>query len=405
MPIEWPKGKRPVFIGAGSTMCRRYYGGSKSARANEAALNAIADAGLKPSDIDGVASWADPNWGPSVKGDPAVWLDANHIMSAIPFDNVKWWIQTDLPAAGSVSMIHIAAAALASGVCNYAICIRTGHHPAGVRYRQVSGRTAGGSSAFSTVYGHGVGGSGQAITYQRYLEKYGAKREELAAYVINAHKNAQMNEYAVWKGRQITYDDYINSRLIAYPMCVFDNDMPVDGIQAVIMTTEDRAKDTPHPGGYIAGMGASVWNKKKTGVVASLENQYEWEGQHGKNLFDSAGMKPSDVDLIHLYDGFSPMTWMWLETMGIVPEGQEHSWMQNGTIDIDGPHPMNTAGGNLGNGRIHGMTHIWETAQQMMGTAGERQLPRPGGQMKKLDVAICETGPHGNGSSFLCTRE
>ena len=79
--------------------------------------------------------------------------------------------------------------------------------------------------------------------------------------------------------------------------------------------------------------------------------------------------------------------------------------MQNGTIDIDGPHPMNTAGGNLGNGRIHGMTHIWETAQQMMGTAGERQLPRPGGQMKKLDVAICETGPHGNGSSFICTRE
>jgi acetyl-CoA acetyltransferase len=152
-------------------------------------------------------------------------------------------------------------------------------------------------------------------------------------------------------------------------------------------------------------MAASVWNLQKTGVENSLENKYEWEGQQGKNLFASAGMKPSDVDLIHLYDGFAPMTWMWLETMGLVPEGEAHDWMKNGTIALDGPHPMNTSGGNLGNGRIHGMTHIHETAMQMMGTAGERQLPRPGGALKKLDVAICETGPHGNGSSFLCTRE
>ena len=220
MPIEWPKGKRPVFVGSGSTMCRRYFDGTKSSRANEAALMAIEDAGLTVDDIDGIYIWADPNWGPNQRGDIKVWLDVPHMMSVVNWKNIRHWIQTDSPAAGSCGGPQLAAMALGAGVCNNALVIRTGHHPAGVRYRQVSGRTAGGSAALTTVYGHGVGGSGQAITYQRYLEKYGAKREEMAGYVLNAHRNAQLNPYAVWKGRQITYEDYINSRLIAYPMCV-----------------------------------------------------------------------------------------------------------------------------------------------------------------------------------------
>ena len=327
------------------------------------------------------------------------------MMSVVNWNNIKHWIQTDSPAAGSCAGPQLAAMALGAGVCNYALVIRTGHHPAGVRYRQVSGRMASGAASMTTVYGHGVGGSGQAITYQRYLSKYGAKREEMAGYVLNAHRNAQLNPYAVWNGRQITYDDYVNSRLIAYPMCVFDNDMPVDGVQAVIMTTEDRAKDTPHPGGYISGIAAIPMHRSRGGVTDSLEGLEEMNDWQAKNLYESAGLKPEDVDLKHVYDGFSPMVWMWLEAFGFAPRGEAHLWCQPENIALEGPHPLNTAGGNLGNGRIHGMTNVWETANQMMGTAGVRQLPRPDGELKKLDVALCETGPFGSASSFICTRE
>lgn len=405
MPIEWPKGKRPVFVGSGSTMCRRYFDGTKSHRANEAALMAIEDAGLSVDDIDGIYIWADPNWGPNQRGDIKVWLDVPHMMSVVNWNNIKHWIQTDSPAAGSCAGPQLAAMALGAGVCNYALVIRTGHHPAGVRYRQVSGRMASGAASMTTVYGHGVGGSGQAITYQRYLSKYGAKREEMAGYVLNAHRNAQLNPYAVWNGRQITYDDYVNSRLIAYPMCVFDNDMPVDGVQAVVMTTEDRAKDTPHPGGYISGIAAIPMHRSRGGVTDSLEGLEEMNDWQAKNLYDSAGVRPEDIDLKHVYDGFSPMVWMWLEAFGFAPRGEAHLWCQPENIALEGPHPLNTAGGNLGNGRIHGMTNVWETANQMMGTAGPRQLPMAGGELKKLDVALCETGPFGSASSFICTRE
>lgn len=101
MAIKFVEGKRPVFIGAGHTVCRRYMGRTKSSLANEAALMAIADAGLQVSDIDGMYCWANPNWGPSVQGDPAVWLDIAHMMSVVPWDNIKHWWQGEAVAASS----------------------------------------------------------------------------------------------------------------------------------------------------------------------------------------------------------------------------------------------------------------------------------------------------------------
>lgn len=108
-------------------------------------------------------------------------------------------------------------------------------------------------------------------------------------------------------------------------------------------------------------------------------------------------MGPEDVDLIHVYDGFSPMVPMWLEAFQFAPRGEGLRWMQGGTIAPDGPHPMNTSGGNLGEGRIHGFAHVYETAIQMMGTAGDRQLD--------LEVGLCETGPFDHGASIMVTRD
>ena len=398
MPMSWAPGKRPVFVGAGSTMVRRYMPRSHSANAKDAATMAIADAGLKIEDIDGIFIWADPNWGPSTVGDPKVWLDVAHMMQLMPWKNIKFWLQPEAVAAGSCSGIQSAALALGAGACNYALVIRTGHHPAGVRYRQISSRQAAGTAAFTQPYGHGVGGSGQSVSYQAYLSKYGAKRESMWGYVGTAHDNAQLNPNAVWKGREITQDDYLNARLIAYPMNIFDNDMPCDGVHAVVMTTEDRAKGTPHPGGYMTGMATINWELRSTGAAEPLENLEEMGKRMADNMYASAGLGPQDVDLKHVYDGFSPMVWQWLEAFGFAPKGEAHRWAQPETIGLKGPHPLNTSGGNLGNGRIHGFTHVLELAQQMMGTAGPRQL-------EKVTVGSVETGPFGNGSCYLVTKE
>ena len=400
MPLQFPPGKRPVFIGSAHSLMRRYMGGSISSRANEIALEAIADAGLKVEDIDGLFCTGSPNGGRLGAGARSETLDMPHMQQVINWKNIRYWIESAHGAApGSTRSATTAALALASGACNYALLFRTTVHPAGERYHQISRKTAGGNAAFSGPYGHGVGGAMQAVTYQRYLSKYGAKREEMWGYVGNAHKNAELNPYSVWKGRPITFEDYMNARLIAYPMNVFDNDMPCDGIGVLVMTTEDRAKDTPHPGGYLAGMSSVPYHIARSGVIESLESEYERGEAMARNVWESSGFKPSEMDLIHVYDGFSPMVWMWLEIFGFAPKGEAHNWCQAENIDLQtGKQPLNTSGGNLGNGRLHGWTHIHETAMQMMGTAGERQL-------KKLDLAFCQTGPMGDGCAAVFTRE
>ena len=109
-------------------------------------------------------------------------------------------------------------------------------------------------------------------------------------------------------------------------MTLFDYDMPVDGCDAVIMTTEDRARRAPHPGGYIAGYGMTPHNLEKRGLVESIEDVYVMDGLHAENLYRSAGLGPEDVDVLHLYDGFSPMMWTRMETFRFCGEGEAHAW-------------------------------------------------------------------------------
>ncbi len=396
MPIKWPEGKRPCFIGTGNTKATRYGTRSLSSLVHEAAMNAIADAGLKPEDIDGIATYPNAPYGNARNIQGYDTVDDTHIQHILPLNNIKWSINSTNRMA--VTSLIEAVNALGSGAVNYVMVFRALHHPAGERYNQSRPGGTGGASQWDRPYGGGVANQRQAMNYMRYLEKFGAKREEMAATVLNDNRNAQLNEYAVWNGRVITFEDYMNSRIISWPMCIFDNDMPVDEAGAVIMTTEDRAKDTPHPGGYIAGYAVTPSSIARPNLFQTLEENYEVGYLMAKNLYESSGFSPQDVDLIHVYNGYSPMVWNWLEVFGFCPEGEAHNWVQGGTIALEGPHPLNTAGGNLGEGRLHGWSHIRETAQQMMGVAGPRQL-------QKCDVALCEVGPFANGACFICTRE
>ena len=395
MVLKFPEGKRPCFIGVGYSPCQRYGGRPLASLAYEAVTNAVADAGIAIEDIDGVSVYPRPLG--ANRGVPGLdVIPATYMMQLLGVPNVRWFNETDMSMIAT-SVIE-AANALAAGACSYALVYRALRHPAGIRYHHNPTTTAGGRSQFTTPYGHGGGGPNQATHFQRYLEKYGAQREEMATVVLNGHANGQRNENSVWRGREISYDDYVNARIISWPMTLFDYDMPVDGAGALIMTTEDRAADTPHPGGYIAGYAITPHNLAGNGVMEALEDLYTMDRLHANNLYESAGMGPEDIDVLHLYDGFSPMTWTRMETFGFCGEGEAHAWATPERIGFGGELPFNTSGGNLGEGRLHGMAHVAETARQMMGTAGERQVAG-------AEIALCEVGPFGMGASFICTRD
>ena len=398
--MKWPSGKRPCFVGVGYTPCRRYSGRTLSHLALEAALGAVADAGLSPQEIDGLSVYPEAPFaaGQSFPGIDAV--DVVHMMQIFPLENVRWYSQSSGPLA--VTSVIEAANALAAGLARYVLIWRALRHPAGRRYNRASTPSATGRAQFGLPYGHRIGSPGsalewQALHYARYMEKFKATREQLATLIVNSNRNAQMNENAAWHGRTINRDDYLNARMISEPLSLYDCDMPVDGAACVVMTTEDRAKDTPHPGGYVTGYALSPVHALHAGTDATLEELYDMEFLHARNLYESAGVTARDVDLVHVYDGFSPMVWNWLEAFGFCGIGEAAHWTQGGRIELTGEKPLNTSGGSLGEGRLHGMTHIAETARQMMGTAGRRQV-------KNAEVALCQVGPFHYGASFICTR-
>ena len=210
-----------------------------------------------------------------------------------------------------------------------------------------------GPEQFTIPYGLGAAGGRFALWLQRYMHEYGATREELFEVARIARENAQRNPRAIWHGaKPLTLDDYLTSRWVYEPMCLFDADMPVTAAGAFVMTTAERAQDLPHAA-LLASYGVN----------------------RPERVFAEAGITPADVQVAQIYDGFSLMVWNWLERLGFCGPGEAHAFTQGGRIARGGSLPLNTFGGSLGEGRLHGMGHVREAALQAMGRAGDRQVP------------------------------
>jgi acetyl-CoA acetyltransferase len=172
----------------------------------------------------------------------------------------------------------------------------------------------------------------------------------------------------------------MSSRMISEPLCLFDNDIPVDGGGSFIVTTEERARDLPHKPVYITSW-ARIRNQRGSawmvpGTLGALDDYYEPGFDLAKRLWSNSGWRPQDVDVVQLYGGFAMETWYWLEVLGFCPQGEAWSFVQDGRIAADGPFPLNSGGGSSGWGRLHGLVEVLECYLQMSGRAGERQLPR-----------------------------
>jgi acetyl-CoA acetyltransferase len=284
--------------------------------------------------------------------------------------------------------------AVAVGAADYVLVHRALHNPPGRYHRYGSNRAPGGRQ-WTAPYGH-VGPAGVALPYREYLERYGATREEMATLVVNSRKNVADNPQAYWYQKPIEKDDYLNARMIAEPICMLDCDIPVDGAAAFILTSAERARDTPHKPVYIAGYVQS--HSDGPSQFNTLDRIMEPCLRAGKQLWEATGLRPEDVDCPQIYDGFSPLTYWWLEGLGFCKVGEAHSFVQDGRIDRNGKFPLLSGGGNLGNGRIHGIPHIRECYLQLSGRAGHRQLA-------KATVGISSHSYPNTGSALVYTSE
>jgi acetyl-CoA acetyltransferase len=392
----WSGRGKTAIVGVGYSQLTRHSQKPLGLLTIDACRAALDDAGVAPEQIDGLTTYPElPALGAGSRDGEdivSVMYLINHLRLA---QDIRWYAQIE---AGMIASPVIEAVnALIAGACNYALIWRALHQPRG-RYGAWTSNRAAGESQFMAPYGCTSIFQWHAMQWQRYMHKYGAKREHLATFVVNSRRNANLNPRAFFYTTPMSHDDYMAARWIAEPLCLFDCDIPIEGCVALILTTAERARDLRNPPAYIAGYGQNT--SRRGALFHYALDDYIACGQSLANkLWSSSGLGPKDMAAAELYDGFSPSTLYWLEAAGFCQEGEAHQFIQDGRIALEGELPVNTFGGSLSEGRLHGMGHIAEAVFQVTGRAEKRQIPNA--------TAACaiDGSPMLRGSGIVVTKE
>ncbi|MGV0718080.1 thiolase family protein [Mycolicibacterium sp. XJ662] len=222
-----------------------------------------------------------------------------------------------------------------------------------------------------------------AMHCRRHMDLYGTTKEQLGWLAVNSRRNAALNPRAAYR-EPMTMNDYLAARSVSTPFGLFDCDVPVDGSIAVVVSHADYAPDCPNPAVAVEAVGGSYglggwFHRDDFPKMASVDAAAE--------MWSRTELTPADVDVAELYDGFTFLTLAWLEALGFCADGEGGPFVQGAArIALDGELPLNTYGGQLSAGRMHGYWLLHEACLQLRGQAGERQLSR------RPEVAVAAAG-------------
>ena len=359
----------------------------------ESAAGAIADAGLVPADIDGVATMGDT---PIPEASQRLGIEPGGIGGS----RGRWGLLTPVVNAFN---------AVATGEARHVLVYRTVNMMGGsvlatveesrqadapVPSRPVPESDSPMGDIARLVAMHAYSAANWlAMHARRHMHLYGTTREQFGWLAVNSRRNAALNPRAAYRD-PITIDDYLSARMISDPVGLLDCDVPIDGSVAFVVSAAEHAADCDHPVrveacGGTPGRGG--WDQRPDyPKMASVEAARE--------MWERTDLRPGDVDLAQLYDGFTYLTFAWLEALGFCGDGESGPFVEGATrIALDGELPLNTYGGQLSAGRMHGNWVLHEACVQLRGEAGERQV-------QKHDVAVVSNGGGPIAGCMLLTR-
>ncbi|MCF4991051.1 thiolase family protein [Pseudomonas gessardii] len=363
----------------------------------DACLDAIADAGLQRSDIDGVACWP----GDNNNGDPFSPVGPSALKSALGL-NVNWF-GGGYEGPGPLTGVINGAMAIAAGLCNHVLVFRTITEASARRVNKQAGaltnKTQGRDSSYAwqwfTPFNVQSGINLMALYAQRHFHEYGTRPEQLAQIALTCRQNAMRNPKALYR-TPMSMDDYMASRMISSPLRMFDCDVHCDASTAIILSRRDIARDLPNAPIRIEAMGAAL-NQPWSWDQISLTRMAAFDV--GQMMWARTDYTPQDVGSAQLYDGFSILTLIWLEALGLCPTGESGGFVEGGTrIALEGTLPINTNGGQLSGGRTHGLGYVHEACLQLWGRAEGRQT-------REHRVSAVAAGGGPLGGSLLLVRE
>lgn len=355
-----------------------------------ACRRAIADAGITVDDVDGLTTYKyrpdghDRGMVPAESIDGTLVVSPQYMWRRLGLPQVRWGEWNDKFIGSSMIEAHNA---IAGGACRYALVWRAVNYVRGVRYGLSDVTTAAGDDQFNVPYGWHGGPQLMAPLASRYYQKYGATREHMARFVVTLRDHALQSGRGYWaenRPEKLTVEDYLAARMIAEPFGLYDCDLPVQGCVAYLLGPAEAAKDLDHGAAFIAGFAQSYGAAGGSSTFLHLggagpdgfflERNLELGRKLADDLWTSTGLTPGDIATANLYDGFSILAWGWLEALGFCGEGEAFEFVQDGRITHGGQLPLNTSGGNLGEGRLAGAPHLSESILQAMGRAGDRQV-------------------------------
>jgi acetyl-CoA acetyltransferase len=362
---RFPRGEVAI-VGIGCTEFSKDSGVGVFSLAAEAVTKAVGDAGLTVDDVDGLCTYGVNDS-----------IPPNILAQSLGIQSLSFYVDQFYGGSVSLTMLGQATMALATGVAD---CV--------VVYRALNGRSG------ARLNGSGAGGGGRlpwdmqfkvsagviapsqeiALAAKAHMLKYGTTSEDLGRIAVLSRTNALDNERAMMR-KPMSLEDHQASRWIVEPFHMFDCCLETDGAVAVVLVRSDRAKDLPHRPVHVQGAawggGITVVNNGHTDLTRSPAEPI------AERVFGAAGLGPSDMDFIELYDCFTYNVLSQIEGYGFAELGSVPSRLAEGHFDRDGGAlPLNTHGGLLSEGYLHGMNHVYEAVEQIRGDAGHRQVDR-----------------------------
>ena len=363
-------GRRPSFLGqtavagVGSTAFSRNSGRTVTALAAEACRAALADCGLAPSDVDGIVSY-------SLFSDSVA---CQAVATVLGVPELSYALDLNLGGQAPCFAVANAAMAVASGMADNVLVFRALNGRSGTRV---------GSTRFpapTNQYRYPMGFTAYpqyiALWARRFMIETGADYEDLAAVVIGQREHAARNERAMRRA-PLDLDTYLATPFLVDPFRPLDCTTEVDAACAVLVTSLERARDLATPPAVLQG---AAWTTPKTSgldiadVVGWDDYSRNCQAHLAPRLWASAGLGPEDMDLAEIYDCFSAVVLMGLEGLGLAARGESGKLVRSGETALGGRLPVNTHGGLLCEGYVHGMNTVTEAVVQVQGRGGERQV-------------------------------
>ncbi|MCU1373888.1 MAG: hypothetical protein JWO68_1174 [Actinomycetia bacterium] len=348
-----------AIVGIGQTEFSKDSGRSELQLAAEAVAAALDDAGLAPSDIDGMVTFT---------------LDTSDelaVARSVGVPELRWTARTPGGGAGASATVQLASAAVEAGMAEAVVIYRAFNERSGRRFGQPL-PVAPPSMSWTLPYGLDTPAKMYSLWFQRYMHRYGVTNEDLGRYTVVARKHAATNPNAWFFERPITLADHQASRWIVEPILrKLDCCQESDGGVALIVTSLERARDLRQAPVRVAAASQShlvdgdiMFNYHHADIADFPEAR-----SLAAQLWKVAGISPDDIDVAMIYENFSPVVLLQLEAFGFCGPGEAKDFIAEGNIEVGGKLPVNTHGGLLGEAYIHGVNNLLEGVRQIRGTA------------------------------------